>query len=205
MDDDPAKAFRTLLSALADIYRAEGRPGGDAVAEAYERAAREAPPPAPAVPYRLDAVIRAALAGADHPAAVAAREAHSCLRWTATGILDDQIPSSVSDIFAVVSLIGPGAMVETDGVRAGLFMQVAGAWYPPHAHNAEETYVMLAGEGEWSLDDAPPVRHGPGSYIHHPSNGAHATRTGLKALVAAWRWSGDIGLESYRLVEDTLR
>lgn len=203
MHDDTASAFRRLLLALAEVYRAEGRPGGDAAADAYARAAGQDHDLLPAAPYRLDAEIRASMAGADHPAAVAARDAHPVLRWSATGILDEQIPTRVSDIFAVVSLIGPGAMVETQGVRAGLFMQVADAWYPPHAHAAEETYVMLAGEGEWTLDDAAAVRCGPGTYIHHPSEGVHATRTGGGPLLAAWRWSGDIGLESYRLVEET--
>lgn len=200
---DPATAFRDLLAAMADVYAAEGRPGADAAAEAYRRAAETAPPPEPHPPYRLDAAIRAATEGATHPAAIAARAAQPVLRWSATGILDDQIPTKVSDIFAVVSLIGPGAMVEAEGVRSGLFMQVAGAFYPLHAHAAEETYVMLAGEGEWTCLPGEPARRKAGDYIHHPSDAPHATRTFERPLLAAWRWSGDIGLESYRILEET--
>ena len=200
--DDRAHAFRRLLLALADIYAGEGRPGGDQAAAAYRRAADDLPVLRPHPPYRLDDAIRTASEDAAHPAARAAREAHPVLRWSATGILDEHIPTAVSDVFAVVSLIGPGAMVEAEGVRAGLFMQVADTYYPLHAHAAEETYVMLAGSGEWTLEGHPPASRTAGDYIHHPSGAGHATRTGPRPLLAAWRWSGDIGLESYRLLED---
>ena len=104
-------------------------------------------------------------------------------------------------MFAVVSIVGSGAMVEADGVRGGLFMQRAGCYYPLHAHAAEETYAMLAGEAEWTVGDRAPVTLGPGSFSFHPADAAHATRTFARPILAAWRWSGDIGLESYRLLE----
>ena len=199
---DDSDAFRRLLRELAAVYRAEDRPGARAAAEAYERAAEAELALEPAVPYRLDAQIRKALARARHPAARAAREAHRWLRWSATGILDEHIPSRVSDVFAVVSLIGPGAMVEAEGVRSGLFMQVADTYYPLHGHAAEETYVMLAGRGQWTLEGRRPAWRRPGAHIHHPAGMGHATRTGPRPLVATWRWSGDIGLESYRILEE---
>lgn len=202
MTDDPEDAFRALLGALAEVFRAEGRPGGDQTAAAYARAVETRVALIRQPPYRLDAEIRAATLHARHPAAKAARAAHPVLCWSATGILETQIPTRVSDIFAVVSLIGPGAMIEAEEVRAGLFVQVADAWYPPHAHNAEETYVMLAGEGAWTLGQGRAVRRRTGAYVHHPSGAAHATRTGARPLLAAWRWSGDIGTESYRLLEE---
>lgn len=140
-------AFRSLLLELSQVFRAEGRPGGTAAAEEYERAA-ESPFMLVQQPfYRLDHEIRAAFARARLPAARAARVAHPCLRWSAASIPEEQIPARVSDVFAVVSLIGPGAMFESEGVRSGLFVQVANAYYPLHAHAAEETYVMLAGGG----------------------------------------------------------
>lgn len=199
---NPEVAFRSLLLELAQVFRAEGRPGGTAAAEAYERAA-ESPFMLVQQPfYRLDHEIRAAFARARHPAARAARVAHPCLRWSAASIPEEQIPARVSNVFAVVSLIGPGAMFESEAVRSGLFVQVANAYYPPHAHAAEETYVMLAGQGEWTLDHRRPLRRRTGDYIHHPPGVGHATRTGPRPLLAAWRWSGDIGLESYRLLEE---
>lgn len=199
---DPADAFRMLLHELSAIYAREGRPGADTIAAVYAEAAERAPDPAPAAPYVLDDEIHAATEGAEHPAAVAARAAHRVLRWSATGILDRQIPPSVSDMFAVVSIVGPGAMIEASGVRGGLFMQRTGCYYPLHAHAAEETYAMLAGEAEWTVGDGAPVTLGPGSFSFHPADAPHATRTRAQPILAAWRWSGDIGLESYRLLED---
>ena len=93
-------------------------------------------------------------------------------------------------------------MFEAEGVRAGLLVQRANTYYPLHAHEAEETYVMLAGEGIWRRGAERPARRRPGDVIFHPSKIPHATRTGARPLFAAWRWSGDIGLESYRLVPD---
>lgn len=202
MGAEAVAAYRRLMRALADVYRAEGRPGGDQAAAAYERAA-EAAPPLDAVPYRLDAVIREATRGAEHPAAVAAREAHEVLRWSATGILDEQIPTAVSDMFAVVVLIGPTGMFRTDEVSSGLFVQVPNRYYPLHAHAAEETYAMLAGEAEWTLEGHAPARRRAGDLIHHPAEAGHATRTLARPILAAWRWSGDLRRETYRLLEDT--
>ena len=198
-DDGARIAFRALLNALADAYGAEDRAGAQELV-ALLREGAESAVPEPAQPYRYDAAIRAATEGADHPAAVAARGAHGLLRWSATGILDELIPETVSDMFAVAPLVGPGTVIYSDRVRAGLFMQLAGSFYPAHAHSAEETYIMLAGEAEWQLDLGDWHRHGPGAMIHHPSEAPHATRTGTVPILAAWRWSGDVRSETYRMV-----
>ncbi len=193
-------AFRALLNALADAYGAEDRAGARELV-ALLREGAESATPEPTAPYRYDAAILAATEGAKHPAAKAAREAHSLLRWSATGILDELIPETVSDMFAVAPLVGPGAVIESERVRAGLFMQLSESFYPAHAHSAEETYIMLAGEADWQLDLGDWHRHGPGAIIHHPSEAPHATRTDAMPILAAWRWSGDIRSETYRMVE----
>ena len=38
---------------------------------------------------------------------------------------------------------------------------------------------------------------GPGEHSHHPSMIEHQSRTAERGFLAAWRWTGDIGLESY--------
>lgn len=200
--DESMSAFRDLLLALADVFDAEGRSGGAETASAYRQAAGIGIQPTPASAYRLDDVIRSASHEARHPAAIAARNAHHLLPWSATGILDDQIPETVSGVFAVASIIGPDAMIKTDGIRSGLFVQAENAYYPLHAHAAEETYVMLAGEGIWTLGHNRPDTRVAGDYIFHPSFTAHATRTTGRPILAAWRWSGNIGRESYRMLEE---
>lgn len=197
----PVNAFRDLIMSLAAVYEQEDRPGARDLVSTM-RAGADAVQPQPARPYNLEPVILAASEGATHPAARAVRAAHSVLAWSATGIMDELIPTEVSDLFAVVSLVGPAAPIPSETCRAGLFVQRSGAFYPPHAHSAEETYVMLAGTAEWQVDFGPWRRHGPGDMIHHPSEAPHATRTGTIPILAAWRWSGDIRSETYRMVSN---
>ncbi len=199
---DPIDAFRDLLLSLADIYSQEDRDGAQAIAAAYHRGAETAQPaPCP----RFDAMemtILAATERAPHRAAQAARQAHRLLPWSRTGILDDQISEDISSIFAVATLVGPGALVDHADVRGGLFVQRSNAFYPPHAHAAEETYAMLAGNADWQIDLADWQHFEPGDLIHHPSEAPHATRTSALPILAAWRWSGDISTASYRMVTE---
>ena len=198
---NPIDAFRDLLMSLADVYAAEAREGAQTLVKAY-RAAAETARPAPCPPFApMDAVIRAASDGAEHPAAQAARTAHSLLPWSRTGKLDQQIAPEISDVFAVAILIGPGALIHHDTVLAGLFVQKADAFYPPHAHAAEETYAMLNGTAEWQRDFGDWQTRHAGDLIHHPSEAPHATRTGDAPILAAWRWSGDIRPCTYRMCE----
>jgi len=147
-------------------------------------------------------IILAAMERALHPAAKAARQAHSLLPWSRTGILDEQIGEDVSAVFAVATLVGPGAIIDRDDVRGGLYVQKSGAFYPPHAHDAEETYAMIAGAADWQIDFGDWQRAEPGDLIHHPSEAAHATKTGALPILAAWRWSGDISPSTYRMVTE---
>jgi len=81
-------------------------------------------------------------------------------------------------------------------------VQRSNAFYPPHAHAAEETYAMLAGNADWQIDLADWQHFEPGDLIHHPSEAPHATRTSALPILAAWRWSGDISTASYRMVTE---
>ena len=197
---EPIDAFRDLLLSLAGIYSKEGREGGDAIAEAY-RSGIETAKPTPCPRYdAMEIAILSATERATQRAAIAARQAHSVLPWSRTGILDEQISEEVSSVFAVVTLVGPGAIIDREDVRGGLYVQRSAAFYPPHAHDAEETYVMLAGTADWQMDFGDWHRADPGDLIHHPSEAPHATRTSALPILAAWRWSGDISPASYRMV-----
>lgn len=200
---DPIAAFRDLLLSLADIYSQEGRKGAEAIADAY-RAGAETVVPTPQPRYDpMEMAILSATERAPHQAAQATRWAHSLLPWSRTGILDEQIGEDVSSVFAVATLVGPGAMIDRDDVRGGLYVQRSGAFYPPHAHDAEETYAMLAGTAAWQIHHGEWHRAEPGDLIHHPSETPHATRTNALPILAAWRWSGDISPETYRMVNES--
>lgn len=215
-DQDPAAAFHRLLLALAEVFSAEERPGGRRAAAAYRAAAMGVGgrvwPEAERAAGALDAAIRAAMESAAdptahaaaHAAALAARGAHPILRWSAAGLPAAKTADlgPVSPNIAVVELIGPDGMLPAADLRSGLFMLRAGALYPPHAHAAEETYIMLSGAADWRQSDAAPLRCGVGAEIHHRPWVPHAAQTGEAPILAAWRWSGDIRPETYRWLSD---
>ena len=61
--------------------------------------------------------------------------------------------------------------------------------------------MILAGGAEWWAGDDKRWR-GPGEMIHHPSLMPHAFRAGSQGLLAAWRWSGDVNFQSYKMLPD---
>ena len=95
-------------------------------------------------------------------------------------------------------ILGHRGPLKCDTCRVGLFAQISGVDYAVRTHAAEETFIMLAGQGEWRLLPGEWVRLGPGGAAHHPSMAEHQSRSNGSAFLAAWRWTGDIGLETYK-------
>jgi hypothetical protein len=61
------------------------------------------------------------------------------------------------------------------------------AWrtgYPPHAHPAIETYLVVAGNTAWQLGADALRRQPPGAVIFHPSGIAHTMETFAQPLLA---------------------
>ena len=79
----------------------------------------------------------------------------------------------------------------------GIFLQFPNVDYPARRHPAEETFFTLSGKSFWKLENDDEVEKRVGEYIHHPSMSSHSNRTTDSHLIASWRWSGDISLESY--------
>lgn len=188
-----------LLHALAEITEAEPRPEAQATAAAMRAAAGTDFPAQP--PSLLDAEIRAAalLPGA-HPCAGLIAEAHPFLPWQASPAAAQQ-PAALAATKAVVTLLSPEGPIPNPAFRFGLFYQAPGIYYPLHAHEAEETYTILAGSAHWQAGDRRfPLAPGQASY--HPPNLPHAMRAGPLGFLAIWRWSGDISFDSYRMLPD---
>jgi len=188
-----------LLHALADLTASEPRPEAGLTATALRAAACTDFPTS--VPSDLSSGIlhTAALAGG-HPAAMLIREAHAQLPWQDSPAAARQ-PNALRSIKSVVTLLGPGAPIPSDSLRFGLFYQAPGSHYPLHAHNAAETYAILSGSALWRAGDRC-LTPGPGDAVHHPPRMPHAMRAGPDGFLAIWRWSGDIGLDSYRMLPD---
>ena len=196
----PATPLERLFTALAALFAAEGRPGGDAAAAALtaclpRAAAYEAPGHDP-----LPGLIRTALASHPHPAAGAVASAADGLHWEFAGLEDGRIRPEIARRMMTCELLGPTGMIPLPDLRVGLFAQSPGLDYVTRRHAAEETFIMLAGEGHWSVEGAPLAPRRAPAVIHHPSDAPHQSVTRELPLLAAWRWSGEIGWEGYRMI-----
>ena len=188
----------SLLLALADLTETEPRAEALATAAALRAAAGHhgfGPEP----PSLLDPEIRAAagLPGA-HTCARHLRAAQAFLPWQASPAASLQ-PATLAATKAVATLIAPEGPIFAPDLRFGLFYQAPGIYYPLHAHEAAETYTILAGSADWQAGDRR-LALGPGEAIHHPPQLPHAMRAGPGGFLAIWRWSGDIRFDSYRML-----
>ena len=195
VDADP---FHRMLEALAAVYEAEADPQGPHTAKTL----LVTPSPVafdPVPPCRLDAGIRAVLASSDHPAATAVRHACDLLPWGSNPV-EGNTEAEIAAMISVATLMGPEGPIPAPDVRLGLVYMRPDCYYPLHIHDADETYVILAGQALWTAGDDVRMR-GVGDMVHHPSLMPHAFRTGSDGFLALWRWSGDINLHSYAFVE----
>jgi quercetin dioxygenase-like cupin family protein len=190
-----------LLHALADLTALEPRPEAGATAAALRAAASTDFPDRPSSALSPGILHAAALPGA-HPAAALIRAAHPRLPWSDSPAASLQ-PTSLRAIKSIVTLLGPDAPIPSDTLLFGLFYQAPGSYYPLHAHNAAETYTVLSGTADWQAGDER-LTLTAGDAIHHPPNLPHAMRAGPDGFLAVWRWSGDIGFDSYRMLPDPL-
>ena len=188
-----------LLRALADITALEPRPEAQATARALRNAAEIDMSAQPGSALSAGILLTAALPGA-HPTARLIRDANRWLPWTDSPIASLQ-PTDLRAIKSVATLLGPDAPIQSDTLLFGLFYQAPGAYYPLHAHNAAETYTLLSGAAHWKAGNRR-LDLTPGEAIHHPPNLPHAMRAGADGFLAIWRWSGDIGFDSYRMLAD---
>jgi mannose-6-phosphate isomerase-like protein (cupin superfamily) len=187
-----------LLHALADLTALEPRPEAQATAAALRAAAETDFPAEPPSTLSTGILDAASLAGL--PVARLIHAAHPWLAWQDSPAASLQ-PTELRSIKSIVTLLGPEAPIRSMAHLFGLFYQAPGSYYPLHAHNAAETYTILSGSALWQAGDRRfPLTAGQAS--HHPPNLPHAMRAGPDGFLAMWRWSGDIGFESYRMLPD---
>jgi len=195
----PPTRSTQMLGAIADIYRAENRPEARRTADCLL-----SPSAAGSLQHHpacaLDAQIRDAMAGSPHRAAAAILAAQDHIPW-GTNPVADRMSDAAAAICAVATLLSPEGPIVVPDLRLGLFYQRPDSYYALHSHDADETYVILAGHPVWTAGSDTRQRH-PGDYIHHQSLLPHAFRTGPEGLLALWRWSGDVNTESYAFLDD---
>ena len=191
--------FQTMLEVIAVEYEAESDPQGPHTAQTLMVT------PSPVAfdllpPCALDADIRALLATSNHPVARAVLAAQTRLPWGSNPV-EDLTEDSIAAMITVATLMGPDGPIPAPDVRLGLVYMRPDSYYPLHLHDADETYVIVAGQALWTAGEDVRMRRA-GELIHHPSLMPHAFRTGPEGFLAIWRWSGDINTHSYAFIED---
>ncbi len=137
----------------------------------------------------------------DFPVVMGCERRHSESRSLRSNPVEDLTEGKIAAIISVATLMGPEGPIPAPDVRLGLAYMPPDSYYPLHVHDADETYVIVAGQALWTAGDDVRMR-GPGAMIHHPSLLPHAFLTGSEGFLAVWRWSGDINTHSYAFIED---
>ena len=109
------------------------------------------------------------------------------------------MPENLANQMPMCELVGPDGMYFNKDVRVGLLLQKKNIVYGPRQHKAEETFFIFEGEAEWWNEKTSNKTAGSGTYIFHPSNILHTSITKNKSILTAWRWSGEIGFDKYKL------
>lgn len=122
------------------------------------------------------------------------------LTWTYSYPTDPRWPELGQKV-AFSQIVGARGILASSRLYLGLTLIAPHTHYPAHRHPAIETYLVIAGNAWWQLDDAPESRHAPGSLILHPRNAAHAMRTEAEPLLALFSWHGEIGSPSVYLTD----
>lgn len=185
---------------LAKLYAAEGHENGDSAAQRLKDHAPNAPASTGCPAQPCAEILNHRPMVDPLPEFAPFMPLLGRLDWHYSGLADGRIRPEMAEHMLTAELLGPDGMVKTDGLRVGLFFQSAGIDYVTREHKAEETFIMLAGQGDWSRDDQPARACVPGDVIHHQSMMRHKSITTKHPLLAAWRWNGNIGFEAYTLV-----
>lgn len=178
-------SFNALLRALADGFETEDRAGAllavnalrDALSGNYRRTGSTSDP---------DHVLTAACSLSNAwPAAAHVLACRSMLDWTSWE--GEGLSSEISSRLYTTELLGPDGHISAEHVRVGLLLSDTG----------EETYLVLSGVAEWTVNNGPYMSKPPGSLIHHPASEPHGRRTKDEPFLGAWRWSGNLDLSSF--------
>ncbi len=137
------------------------------------------------------------LAGMDDGGVIGAvRRAATGLRWQQTyGAAD--FGAGFLQGYGWSEFIGLRGPVASERIACGVLLLGPGASYPPHAHQAEEVYLPIAGVAEWQRGEADFAPVPVGRAIHHPAWMPHAMRVGAEPLAALYLWrGGDLAAKS---------
>ena len=187
-----------LFLALADVFSAEKRYGGNQAAKALIEASRLIDTPK-RFENTFSKKVKSSLMINEHPLNSLILEASPFIKWGGSDLREGRIPEDLANQMPMCELVGPDGLYFNDTVRVGLWLQTKGVVYGPRKHAAEETFYIINGEAEWWSELKKTRLKGSGSYVFHASKIQHKSITSDKHVLTAWRWSGDIGFDKYVL------
>ena len=114
-----------------------------------------------------------------------------------SGDYSSKMGSKIKALKSVMLVGNPefGALIENPDLYVGLMYMEENMHYPPHAHEAFETYTMVSGNGseirreECKENGTTMVTASPTPYIHTNSNQTHEIQTTDKPLVCLYAWT----------------
>ena len=125
------------------------------------------------------------------------KELEPNLQWTQNPNYNaDRLGEHFMENYGYANIIGPGGLLEIEGLMIGALLLGPGTYYPKHFHPALEAYYPLCGEAYWSKDEEEEQQIPAGSNIFHGSNVIHAMRTADKPLLALYSWLGEIDVRA---------
>jgi hypothetical protein len=127
------------------------------------------------------------------------------LNWRRSFTETDASGADFPNRYGWTEIIGNKGPLVSTKVRCGFVIWAANTYYPPHAHEAEELYIVLAGTGEWERGDEGPMMRPPGSVFLHTSQMFHATKAFDEPVLAMYCWRGANNLLEKPHFSDTCR
>lgn len=90
--------------------------------------------------------------------------------------------------FGCYEIIGVDGFASSRQMRSFMVYMPPGFHYPMHEHPAEELYVVLAGEAEFTTRDGAAHKVRAGEAVFHPAMQPHATTTQDKPVLCYVLW-----------------
>ncbi len=125
------------------------------------------------------------------------------LYWKINENYRNVFPDHFFENESYTEIIGPGGLLYSQNMRAGLLLLGEEVDYPLHNHEATEWYNVINGSGMWQQGNSNYQLRCPGSTIFHSEWEAHAMRCNSQAVLALWSWSGELGSEAVASLSDT--
>ena len=131
------------------------------------------------------------------------RELSPYLYWKINENYRNVFPDHFFENESFTEVIGPGGLLYSQNMRAGLLLLGEEIDYPSHNHEATEWYNVINGSGLWQQGNSNYQLRRPGSAIFHSEWETHAMRCNGQAVLALWSWSGELGSEAVASPSDT--